>query len=127
MSASDPNSVPTTVNNDTDWAHMEIVDFKTLSDVWAYSRDGAKLAGECGLVIVQAIPDFHLFLKDSALNPVGADRKARRVSRRLKSVVNHFTAIKNDFQRIPNDVMAAFVEEIQHARKKDKPKIDWSK
>ncbi len=115
------------VPSDTDWGRMEIIDFQKLSDVWEYARDGAKLAGECGLVIVQAQPDFHLFLKDSALDPRSGDWQARRVSRRLKSVANHFTAIKNDFQRIPADVMSAFEQEIAHSRKKTRPKIDWSK
>lgn len=115
------------MGQDTDWAKMEIVEFTTLSDVWAYAKDGARLAGESGLIILQAKPDFHLFLKDSALDPRSADRQARRVSRRLDSVVNHFTAIKNDFQRIPREVMAAFEQEIAHARKKQRPKIDWSK
>ena len=113
--------------SDTDWGRMEIIDFRTLSDVWDYARDGAKLAGECGLVIIQAVPDFHMFLKESAIDPRTADRQARRVTRRLKSAVNHFTAIKNDFQRIPTDVMAAFEQEITQARKKTRPKIDWSK
>lgn len=122
-----PKKEVTTVANDTDWAPLEIIDFKALSDVWEYARLGAKTAGESGLVIIQAIPDFHLFLKDSALDPRTADRKARRVTRRLKSAVNHMTAIKNDFQRIPADVMSAFEDEIAHARKKTRPKIDWSK
>jgi hypothetical protein len=115
------------MGQDTDWAKMEIVDFKALSDVWAYAGDGAKLAGECGLVLIQAVPDFHLFLKDSARDPRNAERQARRVTRRLKSAVNHFTAIKNDFERIPAEVMNAFEQEITHARKKTRPKIDWSK
>lgn len=113
--------------NDTDWAPLEVINFKELSDVWKYVTLGARTAGESGLIIIQAVPDFHMFLKDSALDPSTADRKARRVSRRLKSVVNHFTAIKNDFQRIPADVMSAFEDEIAHARKKTRPKIDWSK
>lgn len=113
--------------SDTDWAPLEIIDFQKLSDVWEYARLGAKTAGESGLVILQAIPDFHLFLKDSAIELHAGERKARRVTRRLKSVVNHFTAIKNDFQRIPADVMSAFDAEIAQSRKKQRPKIDWSK
>lgn len=112
---------------DTDWAPLEIIDFRTLSDIWDYTRLGAKTAGESGLVILQAIPDFHLFLKASSQNPAGAERQARRVTRRLKSVVNHFTAIKNDFQRIPADVMRVYEQEIANARKKTANKIDWSK
>ncbi len=112
---------------DTDWARMEIVDFGTLGDIWDYCRDGAKLAGESGLVIVQAIPDFHLAMKDMAGDYQNAERKARRITRRLKSVVNHFTAIKNEFERIPRDIMSVYEAEITQARRKNRKKVDLSK
>lgn len=114
------------MGQDTDWARMEIVEFEHLRDIWAYAKDGAKLAGESGLIIVQAIPDFHAEIRDIALDPRQGDRKARRVTRRLKSVVNHFTAIKNDFERIPGDMMKIYAEEIDAARRKKRKKIDLS-
>lgn len=115
--------------SDTDWSPLEVVEFNILSDIWKYATQGARTAGESGLVIVQAIPDFYSFLKDSAINPdTGAARsKARKVTKRLHSVVNHLTAAKNDFQQIPRDVTKEFEEEISASRRKNKPKIDWSK
>lgn len=111
---------------DTDWAQMERVEFETLRDIWEYAKLGAKLAGESGLIIVQAIPDFHGEIRDMALDPRQGDRKARRVTRRMKSAVNHFTGIKNDFERIPGDIMKIYAEEIEAARRKKRKKIDLS-
>lgn len=112
--------------SDSDWAPLERVEFETLSDIWDYSKLGARTAGESGLIIIQAIPDFHAVMKDMAGDYRSAESKARRITRRMKSVVNHLTAAKNDFQRIPADIMKVYAEEIAAARRKTRKKIDMS-
>lgn len=120
--ASNGTFTKVTGTSDTDWASLEQVEFEKLSDVWNWCKLGAKTAGESGLVIVQAMPDFHIYMRD--ISPMHGDRKARRVTRKLGEIVNKFTGIKNDFERIPNLIRKVYEEEILAANRKGKKRID---
>jgi hypothetical protein len=108
--------------SDTDWAQLEFMEFEVLQDVWSWTKSGSKLAGESGLIVVQAVPDFYGYMRDTF--PMSGDRKARRATMRLKKVVDKFTGIKNDFERMPREIMNIYQDEIMAARRKGKKKID---
>ena len=109
------------------WVKIEVVEFDTLSDIWMWCGTGAGLARETGMAVLQAKADFQAALGTIDADPRSGRRKAASIARRLNSVANHFAGIKNDFERIPAQIMKVYAEEIDATRRKTRPRIDLSK
>ncbi len=117
-------------NANVSWNSLEQLEFKTLGDMWGWFREGELLAADSGLIIAQAKYELTDILRSMSGAPRGyqANVQARRVTRHLASSANHMAAIKRNFHKMPQAVMAAYAEEIGAARHKGKrPRIDLSK
>ncbi len=117
-------------NADVRWNTLEQLEFKTLGDMWGWFREGELLAADSGLILAQAKYELGDILKSMSAAPRGyqANVQARRVTRLLASSTNHMAAIKRNFHKMPQAVLAAYAEEIGAARHKGKrPRIDLSK
>lgn len=117
-------AAPTT-GSGVNWAQLERMEFDSLSDIWQWCQTGARLAGDSGLIVLQARADLHMVLK--AITAMGAEGKARRVTRRLNRAVNHLAGVKNEFARIPGDIMKVYAEEIEASRRPQRRRIDLAK
>ena len=109
------------------WVKIEVVEFDTLGDIWAWCGTGAGLARETGMAVLQARADFIASLRTISLDAKDGERKARSVARRLNSIANHFSGVKSEFERIPAQIMKIYAPEIDAARLKTKPRIDLTR
>lgn len=89
---------------------------RPISQFWDWSRAGDHLAQQTGLMVLQLKPDFELDMMSIG----GNARQAKRVSRHLLKIANHFQGIRGEFQKIPASIMSAYEQEIQASRRADR-------
>lgn len=115
-------------NKSVDWAILNTVDFEKLSDVWQWASTGDAKAKNTGLLVIQSRAEFHQYMKALSSNPTYGDRRARRVTRHVDKIINHFAGIREEFRKLPITLMNVYEPEIMAARNPNKArKIDLTR
>ncbi len=113
-----------------DWAELERMDFESLPDLWAWVTLARMKCSDTFDIMTFAEKAMGDYIDDiSQGNRAVKAYKKRQVTKHIKSMMNHLTAMNATLMKIKPDLLKALSEEIDAARRKNtnRKKIDLTK